>query len=267
MTRSRRRRASIPALWLLLVWLATAASAAPGSGPPPRPPCDGTPYPAWPQTTSRLHIAFWEQADLPPDWQPPACTGWQAVDFAVLMAATGRLTAPNGVDGLLARIGAVSTLAGLRYWSVTRDGWHTLIREAHALTGPDRGQRRADFGAAELQPGRDHYYWQDEPSTSGSALYRLRVLERTPQRLVVSIANARASRWLGIPVLGAGKAQTLYLLQRLEGGQWGYYQLTRIGHGAHDWLPVTRASYANRAGAIFRWFAGLAEDALPVWKD
>jgi hypothetical protein len=257
-----------PMLCLLLALLAgPAAATQPATHLPPPAPCDSMPYPAWPETGGELHIAFWKQEDVPPDWQPPVCSGWRPAEFAILMAATGRMTAPQGVEDLLSRVGAVSTLAGLRYWSVTRDAWHTLISEAHALGGPDRADRRSDFAANELVPGRDHYYWQQEPSTSGSAVYRLRVLERSADRLVVSVDNAAPSRWLGIPMLDTGKAQTLYLLQQLEGGQWGYFQLTRIGHGPHDWLPVTRASYANRAIAIFRWFAGLPEDALPVWRD
>jgi hypothetical protein len=251
----------------LLACLITPLLAATQDHRPPQPPCGSAAYPGWPATTGQLQLTFWQPDELPADWHPPTCSGWQPGDFSVLMAAVGRISAPQGADALLARAGAVSTLAGLRYWSVTRDGWHTLIREAYALSGPDRAARRPDFSAAELESGREVYYWQDEPTTSGSAVYRLRLLERTADRLVLSVSNAATTRWLGIPMLGAGKAQTLYVLQRLDGDQWGYYQLTRIGHGAHDWLPVSRGSYANRATAIFRWFAGLSEDALPVWRD
>lgn len=98
-------------------------------------------------------------------------------------------------------------------------------------------------------------------------MYALDVLERRPDRLLVSVRNATPSRYLGITMLDAGRARTLYLFQHLDGEDWGYYQLTRLGHGRHEWLPVTRASYANRAIAVFRWFAGLPEDAMPVWRD
>jgi hypothetical protein len=233
----------------------------------PRAPCDGAPVPDWPAVTSQLAIAFWDEADLPADWQPPTCSGWRPASFSVLMAAAARVSVPGGRTAILARLGQVSRLAGLRYWSVTRGHWTELISEAHAVTTLDPDSRRADYGTDELQPGRDYLYWQQEPTTSGSAVYALRVLRSTPELLVVGVHNATPSRHLGITVLDTGKAQTLYVFRHLEGDQWGYYQLTRLGHGRHDWLPVTHASYANRAQAVYRWFAGLPEDALTPWKD
>lgn len=257
----------LPALFLALLLTGTVHGRAATA---PLPPCGAPPFPAWPDAVGELRLAFWQADELPAGWQAPACTGWAAwasADYARLMAGAGRLRLPGGSAALLERLGKVSELAGLRYWSVTRDTWHVLIEEASALTGPDRDGRRPDFGPAELVPGRDYFYWQQEPSTSGSAVYRLRLLESRPDRLVVGVTNAGPARYFGITMLAAGKAQTLYVFQQLVGDDWGYYQLSRIGHGAHDWLPVTDASYANRAGALFRWFGGLPEDALPVWRD
>jgi len=256
-----RRLASLLAL-LTGLWLSVPAAAA-----PPRPPCDNPPLPAWPDRPDELRLAFRTQDELPADWQPPACSGWQPAPFSVLLAAAGRVALPGGHDAVLARLGRVSQLAGLRYWSVTRGRWTTLISDAHALNSPDPDDRRGDFRATELHTGRDYHYWQQEPTTSGSAVYALRLLQDTPRRIVVAVRNVSPARYLGIPVLAAGRAQALYVFEQLDGEQWGYYQLTRLGHGAHDWLPVTRASYANRAQALFRWFAGLPEDALPPWKE
>lgn len=254
-------------LRVTLLTLCGHAMASAAAQPPPRPPCDDTaPYPAWPDASGTLTIAFWDEQQLPGPWQPPACTGWQAKDFSVLLAAAGRFSAPAGAPGILQRLVRVSSLAGLRYWSVSRDRWTILIEQAHALDGPDKSARRQDFDIRELQPGREYFYWQQEPTTSGSAIYAFRLLDYSPRRLVVSMHNATTSRRLGVPLLAAGKAESLYMFEQLAGDQWGYYQLTRLGHGPHDWLPVTRASYANRASALFRHIAGLPEAALPVWK-
>jgi hypothetical protein len=251
-------------LWLLLLGLLPAMGQAQDA---PQPPCGNPPWPPWPTQVGQLSLAFWSEESLTPQWQPPACSGWQPAPFSVLMAAAGRVSVPGGRLAILARLGQVSQLAGLRYWSVTRGRWTELISQAHALSKLDPDSRRADFSAAELRPGNDYLYWQQEPTTSGSAVYALRLLQSTPQRLVIGIHNATPSRYLGITMLDAGKAQTLYVFQHLAGDQWGYYQLTRLGHGRHDWLPVTRASYANRAQAVFRWFAGLPEDVLTPWKE
>jgi hypothetical protein len=66
----------------------------------------------------------------------------------VLVALAGRFSYRGGVDGLLARFGAISALAGIQYWSVTEGGWRTLITHATALDGPDATRPRADFTLA-----------------------------------------------------------------------------------------------------------------------
>lgn len=263
--RTRRRGAVLLALSLTAASGLAAAADAPAT--PPVLPCNAAPSPAWPATPGKVDLAIWEDGDLQTAWQPPACGHWQSADYSVLMAAVGRLSAPGGSDALLRRMGRVSELAGLRYWSVSREARATLISEAHALTRAQEDAKRADFSTDELKPGRDYFYWQHEPTTSGSAVYAMRVLEHTDDRLLVSVRNASDNRYLGFTMLAAGRAQTLYLFQRLDGDQWGYYQLTRLGHGPFDWLPIGKASYANRAIAMFRWFAGLPEDAVPVWQD
>jgi len=66
----------------------------------------------------------------------------------VLVALAGRFSYRGSVDGLLARFGAISALAGIQYWSVTEGGWRTLITHAAALDGPDATRPRADFTLA-----------------------------------------------------------------------------------------------------------------------
>ena len=233
--------------------------------PLPQPPCEAFVYPEYPTGTAALNIRFWNPGDLGADWQPPACTGWISADFAVLLATTGRFENSSGLDRLLEKVGSVSTLKGLRYWSVPRGRWTTLIDDAHALSGPAKGQRRGDFSPAELQVGKTLYYWQEESTTAGSVVYRLRVLERSAGRLAISLENASPGKVLGITMVPAGRSQSVYFFEQLDDDQWGYYCLARLGRGAHELLPISEASYANRASAVFRYFSGLGEDDLPVW--
>jgi hypothetical protein len=258
---------SRPALLLALLMLCGPVLATVyDPGQPPRPPCGGSPHPAWPDAPGQLAIAIWDEQQLAAPWQPPPCTGWGSAGFSVLLAASGRLNGQGIATRALARLGRISLLSGLRYWSVSRDRWTILVEQAYALRQPDQQSRRPDFRPEELDTGRDYYYWQHEPTTSGSAIYSFRLLERSPGRLVVSVRNTTATRRFGLTLLPAGEAESLYFIERLADGDWGYYQLTRLGHGRLDWLAIPRASYANRANALFRHLAELPEGTLPIWQ-
>jgi hypothetical protein len=72
----------------------------------------------------------------------------------VLVALAAHFSHSGTSDALLRRFGAISTLKGLQYWSVTEGGWRTLITDAAALTGgPDLDHRRPDFTLAEMRSG------------------------------------------------------------------------------------------------------------------
>ncbi len=247
-------------LWLAVLGIDQSQSAE------PQPPCGRQSQPAYPKQPSILKIQIWKKGDLAPDWKPAACTGWQDQEFSIMLAATARFRNPRGIRGILEKFAKVSTLSGLRYWSVRRDKWTTLIDEAYALKGPSRNQRRKDFAPHELQVGRDYYYWQKEQTTAGKIIYRFRLRERSPRRLVVAMENASPGKFLGITALGAGKAKYLYFFERLKGGVWGYYSLARIKR-QHSWLSIPHASYANRATAVFRHFTGLREGDLPIISE
>jgi hypothetical protein len=57
--------------------------------------------------------------DASPPWTPPSCTGWTAKGAGVLVALAARFSYGGSADALLARFAAISTLKGLRRWSVT----------------------------------------------------------------------------------------------------------------------------------------------------
>jgi hypothetical protein len=52
------------------------------------------------------------------EWVPPACTGWSA-RTGVLVAVAGQFRYTGTADDILLEAGAISTLKGIRYWSVT----------------------------------------------------------------------------------------------------------------------------------------------------
>ena len=117
-------------------------------------------------------VKFWSESDFGRDWRPPACIGWVEVGFSTLTTTVARFRYTSGAEGLLRRIGAISELAGMRYWSATHKQWQTLIVNAHALAGSQLTQRREDFTPDEMKDGKVLYLEQAD-NLSGAANYRM----------------------------------------------------------------------------------------------
>jgi hypothetical protein len=248
------------------VWLCAALLLSPGEGTAqggPRPPCGAEPSPAYAEPVGSPVVRVWGEGELGAAWTPPACTGWRPLPFRALVAAVGRFRHRGGTDELLERFGAISALATVHYWSVTDRGWQRLVTDASALKGPDAAKRRPDFGLTEMRVGADLYYAQRDNRSTGEVVYRLRVREAAPDRLVVATENVSPVRYLFVPLAGAGDLEAVHFLERLAPGTWGYYGLARVGAGASSFLGGHEKSYVNRAVALFRHLAGLATDQQP----
>ena len=208
-------------------------------------------------------VRVWTADELGIDWLPPACTGWRALAFRILVAAAGRFHFQGGAEELLARFGSVSTLATIRYWSVSDQRWEQLVTSASALRGPDATLRRPDFRIDEMVGGADLYFAQDDNRSTGDVVYRMRVREIDPDRLALEMENVSTVRYLLIPLAGPGDLQSAYFLERRSPDEWAYYNLARTGAGASSLTQGHEASYVNRAAALFRHFAGLPTDQEP----
>ncbi len=229
----------------------------------PRPPCGDTPSPAYAEPGSLPVVRVWSAGELGANWTPPACTGWRPRPFRTLVATAGRFRHRGGANDLLERFGAISTLTTIRYWSVTDQRWLRLITDASALEGPDAARRRPDFGVADMRVGAELYFAQDDNRSTGDVVYRMRVREITPDRIVVETENVSSVRYLLVPLAGPGDLQALYFLERLAPEMWGYYSLARTGGGASSLLEGHETSYVNRTVALFRHLAGLPTDLGP----
>jgi hypothetical protein len=229
----------------------------------PRPPCDAAPSPAYADPGGLPAVRVWSAGELGADWIPPACTGWHPLPFRVLVATAGRFRYRGKVEDLLERFGAISTLTTIRYWSITDQRWLRLITDASALEGSDPAKRRPDFSAPEMSTGTELYFAQHDNRSTGDVVYRLRIREIAPDRLVVETENVSTVRYLLVPLAGPGDLQALYFLEYLASGEWGYYSLARTGTGASALLTGHEASYVNRAVALFRHLAGLPTDQEP----
>ena len=228
------------------------------AGAGPQPPCGNAPFPAYPSLDSPPVAQVWGSAG----WTPPSCTGWAASDPSTLVAVVSRFRHNSGLDGLRRRIGAVSELAGMLYWSTSNQGWRPLIASAYALSGPAGDQPRKDFSPEEVAEGRNLYF-QQEDSLFGKAAYRVRVLSASANRIVFATENSGAIRYLGIPVFPPGEIQAICFLERESEGVWRYYSIARIGKQASLLTAGHEASLINRAVASYRYLAGVPLDKEP----
>jgi hypothetical protein len=228
----------------------------------PRPPCGGEVFPPYPDVDASPVVKFWDRGALGSDWTPPACTGWTTSGFSTLVTTTGRFRYTSGARGLLRRIGAISELKGVRYWSTSRKQWHTLIVEAYAVSGPTRNQRRNDFAPDEISPEQTLHFLQQD-NTSGKATFRMRIIAASPERIVFDIENVSTMKYLLLTLFLPGEMQTIYFLDREPDDIWRYYSISRTGKKANSLTAGHEASSINRAVAYYRHLTGIPTDKEP----
>lgn len=243
----------------VMVVLATAARAA-----SPQLPCDASASYAYPSPGASPTIGIWHASDLAQgNWQPPSCTGWPAGSRSkLIVTVTGSFHFDGGMDALLTKIGAISTLKEIFYWSAADKRWGRLASDASALTDANAMDRRGDFAASDFAKGTDLYYWEDGEST-GPAVYRLKVFESTPKRLVISSDNVTTVHKFIFTLFKPGALQSLLFIQQLSPETFGVYILTRTGEGASVLSNGHEEVFINRADALFRQLAGIKTDQEP----
>jgi hypothetical protein len=241
---------------------AVVALPAGANGDVPRLPCGVAPLPAYAEPGAPPNVRAWS-GKAARSWQPPACSTWQVTDADILVGLAGSFRYDGEIDGLLARIGAISSKKGVRYWSTTEKSWQMLVTDAFALSGPDAELRRADFKPAELAKGQAIHYAQNDNRSAGNGVYRERVLAADRERVLIESENLTPIKKMMITLYAPGDLQTLYVIERRAPGQWNFYSLTRT-RMASSMLPTgSEASYINRSVAFFRHVAGIPTDQEP----
>ena len=228
----------------------------------PSRPAERTTVPPYPGLDNSPIVKFWSESEFGRDWRPPACTGWADVGFSTLITTVARFRYTSGAQGLLRHIGAISELAGMRYWSTTHQQWQTLIVSAHALTGSQPGRRRQDFTPDEMQGGKVLYLEQAD-NLSGTAIYRMHIAEASADRLVFDVENVSLMRYLFVTLFHPGEMQSIYFLDRESADVWRYYSIARTGRNASRLATGHESSSINRAVAFYRSLVGIPTDQEP----
>jgi len=252
--RTHSRRKAGAAILLTLAWSTLARAQDPH--------CENNPVPSYPALDDPAIVKSWSKAEFGSDWRPPACTGWSAVGFTSLVTTVARFRNTSEVDGLLRHIGAISELAGMRYWSTTHKQWQTLIGDAHALTGLQSGQRREDFTPGEMKSGNVLYFEQTD-NLAGKAVYRMHVAEVSADRIVFDVENVSTMHYLFVTLFHPCELQSVYVLDRESENVWRFYSIVRTGKNANRLIAANQSSSINRAVAFYRHLVGIPTDQEP----
>lgn len=195
-------------------------------------------------------------------WRNPSCTGWpESFSPARLIVLAGSFRFDGDLSGFLTRVGSVSTLREIRYWSVTEKRWRPLVYGSAALAAPEPQARRADFTAEELTPGTRRHYWVND-SRLGPVIYEQEILVRDGQRGVITTWNSTPVRFLFATIFRPGELRSTVFVEKLSPGVWGIYSM--LGTTASGWaLDGGDTSFVNRAMALYRHAAGIRTDLEP----
>jgi hypothetical protein len=246
----------------LAIVLFAGSSFAAVSSERPRAPCGVEPVPNYPALGAPPEIVVWTASAASESWSPPACTATShgsSTTFVLGLAA--RFSDAGDADAVLTRIGAISSLRDVRYWSVTDKQWNAMFTRASALEGPNPGRQRGDFTAAELRAGHELYFLAADNRSHDAAVSRLRVSETGTGRILAETSNVTPLRWFFLSFAGPGDVQTWYFLEHETGDSWRFYSLTRVLYASPFFLHVIAdASYINRALAMYRHLAANAAD-------
>lgn len=230
----------------------------------PQPPCGGPAFPDYPRLGDPPNVKLWTSSELGPSWAPPACTAWPAGAATIVVGLAGHFSHAGGADSLLARIGAISALAHVRYWSVTEAKWNNMFERATALGGPDPKTMRGDFSAPELRDGGERYFIAADNRSGKDAVSRLHVAAAGNDHFVLETENVSPLRWSFLTYAAPGKFQTWYFLDRDGETGWRFYSLTRVLYASSLFGNVIPGkSYINRAVAMYRHLIGAQTDRDP----
>ena len=99
--------------------------------------CGNAPPPAYPAFDKPALVHSWLH-DGRLDGAAPDCNGLRSRDVELLVRVTARFHAALDGAAMLGRLGAVSALKGMPYWSYTDKKRQLLVRESYAVDNTSR---------------------------------------------------------------------------------------------------------------------------------
>ena len=254
-------------IWALLAALLAAPPVA-AFAAGPQPPCSASPggdratFPAYGTMDGPPSYGIWHVRDIQRDgWQPPACLGWFG-DSRLVVALAARFHSPASIGDFAERLGGVSRFPAIKFWAITRQAWHPLAQDAFVVASPKGGRvRLPDPSADALVAGRGYFYTEDA-DVAGRAIYRMRVVERTTDRLVMASENVTSITMAILTLFPPESLQVMTFVDRYADG-WALYEITRAASDSSSMVASYQSSYLNRLEAVRRVLAGIPTDRDP----
>ncbi len=216
------------------------------------------------EVASLLETRAWYGGALRRHAAVPECLGWALDDLNAAMEANGRFVEPGGWNAVLRRIGAISTQTEIQYWSASRGRWRQLLDDAAALLSDDPAAARGDFLPVELQAGRTLYLRQRANGDDNDVVMRLRIHERTADRLVIGLENAGAVPVHPLVRIDPAATRVALMIEHEGGGRFRYRSLMALDLELGPFLPyLVEKSLRHRSVALFRFVAGIPTDLEP----
>jgi hypothetical protein len=228
--------------------------------PEPVPPCGPAVHSTQPPYAERDDppaVAVWRDISLGPN----ECLGQAQGAMELVIALAGHFTHAGTLEELAARVGSISSMTAIQYWSVGDSKWRPLISKALAVEDPTNLKPRHDFTADEIVSGRTLYFAQDDTRSSGVNVYSLKARKLDPDRIVIEIVNITDIRFLLATMFEPRALFVLHFMERLHDHKWGYYGLSAARDGATEGKA---RSFINRAAAYHRFITGVPSDEQPA---
>ena len=224
----------------------------------PRAPCDADPVPAYAAVGALPAVA----AQVPKNNTARViapCAADLNETFDAVVVLSGRFVFKGDANQLLARLGAISKLQGLRYWSITEQSWEVLVPKAHAVEKTDKGYTaRSDFNAAEMAAQRELFYMQSDNRSKRDLIYRLRVTTAA-DRIITQARNITGFSGFLVSVV-PGDLRTVQFLRRRGNDTWEYYLVSAVKKAV---IGTNEASLINRAHTLYGHVSGQRIEGEP----
>lgn len=226
-----------------------------------RPPCEGTPQPAYGKAGGPPAIMVWPESSLNKTaWAAAPCLHWGGGKMRMAVALAATLNA-SSLDELLGRFGALSQYKSIRFWSVMYETWDDFVASSGFVNGPEGQQVVPDHAPADYVAGRDFYYF--ETSRAGRTIHRMTVRKRSADRIEVATENITPIRFAMATLFEPAALQSVTFFDRRGSSEWGYFQTIGVGLGSSFITVQSTSPYINRLTALYRYLAGIPTDRDP----
>lgn len=223
----------------------------------PIPPCGFEPEPAFGGVDDAPRARIWTAEELSrDDWRAADCLQWTGKTKLVVAVASRFHASDNVFDRQI----DVSAWPSVKYWSTTKQKWRPLVVAVSVIDATGSFSRD---GSTRLSAGHDRLFVERDEYT-GNTTYRMRTLEHSDSRLVVSVENVTPIKLAILTVFEPRALQTVTFVEREKSsGIWSTYQITRVASGSSSIALGYKGSFLNRLEAIRRYLAGQPTDQEP----